>query len=100
MIKFYSIGGFNSDLELWEVFIALKGIDIQEAIDLLDHYRASHIRGCIYNDIQIEPLSDWEFKHHAQQEGCRAFVTKTAEKEEEEAEARAQTKKEMLLGAP
>jgi hypothetical protein len=94
MIQHYAIRGLNEGGR-WETFAILKATSKQEAIDLLEQYTISHVRGCPYTDFQIDKIHGG-FNAYARVEGCRAFVSKTAE----EALTMEQTKRELLRGAP
>lgn len=94
MIQHYAIRGLV-ETGKWQTFAVLKAMSMQEAIDLLEQYTISHVRGCPYTDFKIDEINGG-FNAYARIEGCRAFVSKTVEN----LLATEQTKRELLVGAP
>lgn len=94
MIQYYALRGLT-EMDKWEIFAVLKATSKQEAIDLLEQYTISHVRGCPYKDFKVAEIHGG-FDAYARVEGCRAFVSKTAD----DALTMEQTKRELLRGAP
>jgi len=98
MIEYFAIRGRSEGDQLWRTFIVLKATDRKEAVQLLDQWSTSHLKGREFTAFKIDDIKAWEFGNFSQQEGCRAFVSKTAE--ELTTKKKPETKQEMLTGAP
>lgn len=107
MTEHFAVRGRSEEDQLWRTFIVLKATDRTEAVELLDQWLKSHQKGQEYIAFKVDDIRQWEFGNFSRQEGCRGFVSKTAqeaiakERKEKAATKKAgETKQQMLIGAP
>jgi len=108
MIEYYAIRGRSEEDQLWRTFVVLKATDRSEAVELFDQWLRSHQKGCEFTAFKIDDIKAFEFGNASRQDECRAFVSKTVQeltkktktKTKTKPEIEAETKQQMLQGAP
>jgi hypothetical protein len=96
MIQYYALRGFHIDDKKWIPFVVVKALAKQEARNLLNDYKESHVKNCSFSDFEISDIGLLSFQTLSGRDDCRAYVTASILKYA----AESRKKKRLLQGAP